>query len=77
MDTAHLFQSDRSQAVSLPKEYRFEGERVAIKRVANGVLLFPIDEPWRLIEEALNLFEADVEIQRNQPDLGRRPQIKS
>ncbi len=77
MDTARLFQSGRSQAVSLPKEYRFEGERVAIKRVANGVLLFPIDEPWRLIEEALNLFEADVEIQRNQPDLGRRPQIKS
>jgi len=29
MDTARLFQSGRSQAVSLPKEYRFEGERAS------------------------------------------------
>lgn len=29
MDTARLFQSSRSQAVSLPKEYRFEGERAS------------------------------------------------
>lgn len=76
VDTARLFQSGRSQAVSLPKEYRFEGQRVAIKRVANGVFLFPIDEPWQLIEEALNLFDSDFEIQTSQPAVELRPEIK-
>lgn len=42
VDIAKLFQNGRSQAVRLPREFRFEGERVRIRRVANGVLLEPI-----------------------------------
>jgi antitoxin VapB len=41
-DTAKLFQNGRSQAVRLPKEFRFEGDRVRIRRVAQGVLLEPL-----------------------------------
>jgi antitoxin VapB len=37
--TAKLFQNGRSQAVRLPKEFRFEGKEVRIRRVAEGVLL--------------------------------------
>jgi antitoxin VapB len=36
---AKLFQNGRSQAVRLPKEFRFEGDRVRIRRVPQGVLL--------------------------------------
>ncbi len=39
---AKLFRNGRSQAVRLPKEFRFEGERVRIRRVAQGVLLEPL-----------------------------------
>ncbi len=39
VDTARLFQSDRSQAVLLPKEYRFSGTEVVVKHFGNGVLL--------------------------------------
>jgi antitoxin VapB len=39
--TAKLFRSGRSQAVRLPKEFRFEGDEVQIRRVGNGVLLEP------------------------------------
>jgi antitoxin VapB len=39
--TAKLFRSGRSQAVRLPKEFRFEGDEVRIRRVGNGVLLEP------------------------------------
>jgi antitoxin VapB len=39
---AKLFQNGRSQAVRLPKEFRFEGDRVRIRRVGNGVLLEPV-----------------------------------
>ena len=39
--TAKLFQNGRSQAVRLPKEFRFEGDEVRIRRVGEGVMLEP------------------------------------
>jgi antitoxin VapB len=39
--TAKLFQNGRSQAVRLPREFRFDGEEVRIRQVGNGVLLEP------------------------------------
>jgi antitoxin VapB len=41
-DIAKLFQNGRSQAVRLPREFRFEGDRVRVRRVAQGVLLEPM-----------------------------------
>ncbi len=41
-DIAKLFQNGRSQAVRLPREFRFEGDRVRIRRVGAGVLLEPL-----------------------------------
>lgn len=40
-ETAKLFRNGRSQAVRLPKEFRFQGTEVRIKRVGDGVLLKP------------------------------------
>ena len=34
MDTAKLFLNGRSQALRLPKAYRFEGKEVYIKKIA-------------------------------------------
>jgi antitoxin VapB len=48
--TAKLFTNGRSQAVRLPKEFRFEGDAVSIRRVKEGVLLEPI-KPWPTTEE--------------------------
>jgi antitoxin VapB len=39
---AKLFWNGRSQAVRLPKEFRFEGDRVRVRRVGTGVLLEPV-----------------------------------
>jgi antitoxin VapB len=39
---AKLFRNGRSQAVRLPREFRFEGDRVRIRRVGQGVLLEPL-----------------------------------
>ncbi|MGA2349031.1 MAG: AbrB/MazE/SpoVT family DNA-binding domain-containing protein [Terracidiphilus sp.] len=41
---ARLFWNGRSQAVRLPKEFRFEGDRVSIRRMGAGVLLEPVLE---------------------------------
>jgi antitoxin VapB len=39
---AKLFWSGRSQAVRLPKEFRFEGDRVRVTRMGAGILLEPV-----------------------------------
>lgn len=39
---AKLFRNGRSQAVRLPREFRFEGTQVRVRRVAGGVLLEPL-----------------------------------
>ena len=41
---ARLFWNGRSQAVRLPKEFRFEGDRVRVSRMGAGVLLEPMPE---------------------------------
>ena len=43
MEIAKVFQTGRSQAVRLPKAFRFNGSEVAIKSFGRGVLLMPID----------------------------------
>lgn len=39
---AKLFRNGRSQAVRLPREFRFEGDAVRVRRVPEGVLLEPL-----------------------------------
>ena len=40
--TAKLFKNGRSQALRLPREFRFEGDRVRIRRAGRGVLVEPM-----------------------------------
>lgn len=68
MDTARLFQSGRSQAVRLPKQYRFAGTEVVVKHFGNGVLLLPVDDPWQTLATGLAAFEPGFELSRQQPD---------
>jgi antitoxin VapB len=64
MEHAKNFQSGRSQAVRLPKAFRFAGEEMSTKRFGNGVLLLPIDQPWQMLEEALQEFESGFQLER-------------
>jgi antitoxin VapB len=68
MDTAKIFINGRSQAIRLPKAYRFEGKEVYIKRTSEGVLLIPKDYSiWDVWEKNLNKYEAPFIEDRNQP----------
>ena len=42
MKTAKLFQNGQSQAVRLPKEFRFEGSEVEVSRQGDKVVLSPL-----------------------------------
>ncbi len=67
MKTAKLFENGRSQAVRLPKEYRFEGNDVYIKKVGEMVILIPYHAPWNSLIESLKLFSSDFMEKRDQP----------
>lgn len=59
--TAKLFMNGRSQAVRLPKEFRFEGTEVAIRRdPATGEVIItpPPDEPCLSFDEWFSLYDA-------------------
>jgi antitoxin VapB len=52
--TAKIFKHGRSQAVRLPKEFRFEGTEVRVTRVGERVILEPMEAgpmPWLLIDK--------------------------
>ena len=57
LDTAKVFTTGRSQAVRLPKAYRFDADEVTIEKVGNAVVLRPKqthDEWWAQMESAMN-----------------------
>lgn len=59
MDTAKLFWSGRSQAVRLPKNFRFDGEEVRIRRHGNAVILEPIVQDWRWLDAITGPLDED------------------
>ena len=59
MMTAKLFENGRSQAVRLPKEYRFTGDEVTINKVGDIVVLIPKENKWSGFLTSLELFSED------------------
>lgn len=72
METAKLFKNGKSQAVRLPKEFRFGSDRVYIKRVGEAVILLPYQTPWKTLLDSLALFSTDFMAEREQPPLQDR-----
>jgi antitoxin VapB len=68
MKAARLFKNGQSQAVRLPKEFRFKGDRVLVKRVGNALVLLPLKEPWTPLFESLSQFSKDFMENRRQPN---------
>jgi len=68
MDTAEIIQSGRSQAVRLPKEYRFDVTQVFIKKIGNAVVLMPDQGSWKTLFDSLEQFSEDFMVSREQPE---------
>jgi antitoxin VapB len=69
MDTAKLFLNGRSQALRLPKAYRFEGKEVYIKKISQGILLIPKDKTvWGIWEKNLKKYDTPFMNDRYQPE---------
>lgn len=72
MKTAKLFMNGRSQAVRLPRAFRFEGDEVRIKRLGRAVVLLPKDVGWDMVFEATEEFSDDFMSEREQPPVQGR-----
>ena len=74
ISTAKLFKNGQSQAIRLPKEYRFNGEKeVYIKKINNVVILFPKDKNliWQDMFNSLDDFSKDFMQDRTEPKQNR------
>ena len=61
MPTAKVFWSGRSQAVRLPKAYRFSGDEVRVRRHGEAVILEPIPQGWEWLDSLVGGLDADAE----------------
>jgi antitoxin VapB len=75
MKTAKLFPNGQSQAVRLPKEFRFEGEFVYVQKSGNAVVLLPANGAWEALIQSLDQFSEDFMAERNQPARRKREEL--
>ena len=75
MKTAKLFQNGQSQAVRLPKEFRFDGSEVLIKKSGSAVVLIPLVSSWESLFGSLDKFSKDYMADRGQPKQQKRESV--
>ena len=75
MKTAKVFQNGQSQAVRLPKEFRFDDSEVFIKKTGNVVQLIPCSDSWNILFGSLKKFSRDFMFERDQPELDKRESL--
>lgn len=59
MDTAKVFNNGRSQAVRIPKEYRFDTDEVFINKIGDVVILTPVESLADAFEKGTSLLTDD------------------
>jgi antitoxin VapB len=75
MKTAKIFQNGQSQAVRLPKEFRFDDTEVFIKKSGNVVQLIPRSDSWGALFDSLGKFSRDFMSEREQPEPDKREDL--
>jgi antitoxin VapB len=76
MDTAKVFWSGRSQAVRLPKDFRFDTTEVRIRRHGNSVILEPVATDWVWLDAIAGPLDDDfVQAVNEQPEAQERPEL--
>ena len=57
--TAKIFENGRSQAVRLPKEYRFSSEEVFVNKIGETLIIMPKESKWESFMQAIDMFSSD------------------
>ena len=76
MMTAKVFENGRSQAIRLPKAYRFDEKEVAVHKVGDVLMVMPKEKSWDGLLASLDLFSDDfMAEERNQDELQERESL--
>jgi len=76
MERAKIFWSGRSQAVRLPKDFRFPGQEVHIRRHGSAVILEPVAEDWSWLDSIAGKLDEDfVRAVHEQTEEQERPAL--
>lgn len=76
MEIAKVFENGRSQAVRLPKKFRFSVDEVVVQQLGEAVLLVPKESLWQTFMDGLNGFTSDIfEDGRDQGVQGERESL--
>lgn len=59
METVKVFANGKSQAVRLPKKFRFDAEEVLAQRIGHAVVLVPKERAWNTFLDGINGFTDD------------------
>lgn len=59
METAKVFETGRSQAVRLPKKFRFDVDEVVVQQLGDAVILVPKQSLWKTFVEGVDGFSDD------------------
>jgi len=68
MQKAKLFPNGQSQAVRLPKAFRFDADEVVIKQIGDAVLLLPLTYDKDVLLRQLALLPDEMLPDRDQPE---------
>ena len=75
-EIAKVFWSGRSQAVRLPKEFRFAGDRVRIRRHGAAVIIEPLPSDWAWLDALQGQLDPDAaQAAREQQEEQERPAL--
>lgn len=77
MERAKIFWSGRSQAVRLPKDFRFPGDEVRIRRHGSAVILEPLADDWAWLDLIAGKLDSDlVQAVKERPKQQERPALE-
>ncbi|HIP45645.1 MAG TPA: AbrB/MazE/SpoVT family DNA-binding domain-containing protein [Sulfurospirillum arcachonense] len=73
MMTAKIFPNGQSQAVRIPKEFRFENQQeVFVAKEGEAIVLFPKKSKFNILFDSLDNFSDDFMKERTQPSQDNR-----
>lgn len=76
MKKTKVFKNGQSQAVRLPKEFRFdEKDELIIQKYGDGVLILPVNRSLTSLRKSLDLFSDDFMRERSQPEIQKRDNL--
>ena len=77
MTTTKVFNNGNSQAIRIPKEYRFEQDEVCVQKVGAVLMVFQPDDRFGILMNSINGFTDDFMADgRQQPPVQAREQFE-